>query len=215
MGYQRKLFAKLDHVLWLKLRKWCIRRKGRKSPAQALKNHYHRIGTRKWCFATYKDGKPDKVLNKYADVKIQRHVMVKSGKSYYDGDTVYWASRLSKGYGDIPPSKAKLLKKEKGKCAYCNHLFKAEDLLESHHIKFKARGGKDQYKNLVIMHRHCHDQLNEDEATRLSKCGKFVSESDDSARNKDKSFYQKKISHPLLEKGRKRIIMTTKGLIAG
>jgi len=218
-GVAKKTFTKLDRLLWLKLRKWAIRRKGRKSPAQALQLYFHRIGTRKWCFSTFKDGKPDMVLRKYSDVKIERHVMVKTGKSYYDGDTVYWASRLSKGYGNIAPSKAKLLKKEKGKCAYCGSQFIAEDLIESHHIKFKARGGKDPYKNLVIMHRHCHDQLNEDEATRLSKSGKFVGESEDSDRGRDKSFYEKKkasiISHPLLEKkNRKRIIMTSNGLIA-
>jgi hypothetical protein len=56
-------------------------------------------------------------LHKYADTKIERHVMVKMGKSFYDGDEVYWAKRLSKGYGDISPSKAKLLKKQNGKCA--------------------------------------------------------------------------------------------------
>jgi RNA-directed DNA polymerase len=181
-GVSKKTFAKLDRLLWLKLRKWCIRRKGRKSPAQALQNNYHRIGTRKWCFATFKEGKPDKVLKKYADVKIQRHVMVKSGKSYYDGDTIYWASRLSKGYGDVPPSKAKLLSIQNGKCVYCNLRFMAEDLIESHHVKFKAKGGKDEYKNLVIMHKHCHDQYHSDEAIRLSKSGKFWGESDNSAR---------------------------------
>jgi RNA-directed DNA polymerase len=210
-GVSKKTFAKLDPLIWLKLRKWAIRRKGRKSPAQAIQNHFHTIGTRKWCFANYKEGKPDKILKIYSDVKIERHVMVKSGKSYYDGDTVYWASRLSKGYDDISPSKAKLLRKQKGKCAYCNHLFKVEDLLESHHIKFKAKGGKEQYKNLVIMHGHCHDQYHSDEAIRLSKSGKFVGESEDT----NDSFYKaSKISHPLLEKrGQKRIIMTSNGLI--
>jgi RNA-directed DNA polymerase len=173
-----RTFTKLDHLIWLKLRKWCIRRKGRKSPAQNLQLNFHTIGTRKWCFAKLKDGKPNKVLNKHSDVKIQRHVMVKKGKSYYDGDTVYWASRLSKGYGNISPSKAKLLKRQGGKCAYCNQMFKAEDLMESHHVKFKAKGGKDEYKNLVVMHRHCHDQYHSSVAIRLSKSGKFKGESD-------------------------------------
>jgi RNA-directed DNA polymerase len=104
-----KTFAKMDQLIWLKLRKWCIRRCGRKTAAQNIQANFHEIGTRRWCFATFKDGKPDLILKRYSDVKIKRHVMVKMGKSYYDGDTVYWASRLSKGYGDIPPSKAKLL----------------------------------------------------------------------------------------------------------
>jgi len=83
-----KTFSKMDNLIWLKLRKWCIRRKGKKTTAQGIKLNFHEIGTRKWCFVTLKDGKPDRILNKHSDVKIQRHVMVKSGKSYYDGDTV-------------------------------------------------------------------------------------------------------------------------------
>jgi RNA-directed DNA polymerase len=172
-----KTFTKMDHLIWLKLRKWCIRRCGRKSAAQNIQANFHTIGTRKWCFATLKNGEPDATLRKYSDVKIKRHVMVKKGKSYYDGDTVYWASRLSNGYGNISPSKAKLLKEQGGKCAYCNQLFKAEDLMESHHVKFKAKGGKDEYKNLVVMHRHCHDQYHSSVATKLSKGGKFKGES--------------------------------------
>jgi RNA-directed DNA polymerase len=171
-------FKRMDHLIWQKLRKWCIRRKGRKTPAKSLPLNFHTIGNRKWCFASMKDGKPNMILNRHSDVKIQRHVSVKKGKSYYDGDTVYWASRLSKGYGNISPSKAKLLKRQGGKCAYCNHLFRAEDLMESHHVKFKARGGKDEYKNLVIMHRHCHDQYHSSVSIRLSKGGKFKGESD-------------------------------------
>jgi RNA-directed DNA polymerase len=173
-----EIFSKLDRLIWLKLRKWAIRRCGRKSPAQNIQLNFHTIGTRKWCFANMKDDKPDKILNKHSDVKIQRHVLVKSGKSYDDGDTVYWASRLSKGYGNIAPSKAKILKKQGGKCAYCNHLFKAEDLMESHHVKFKAKGGKDEYKNLVIMHKHCHDQYHSSVVIKLSRGGKFKGESD-------------------------------------
>jgi RNA-directed DNA polymerase len=230
----KETFSKLDHLIWLKLRKWCIRRCGRKSPAQAIQLYYHEIGTRKWCFTSMKDGKPDKILNKYSDVKIQRHVMVKSGKSYFDGDTVYWASRLSKGYENIAPSKARLLKKQGGKCAYCHHLFKAEDLMESHHVKFKAKGGKDEYKNLVVMHRHCHDQYHSEEAIRLSRSGKFAGESKKAiipkrlkatpvktvskiSKTKDanKSLIVPK-GVPLVVKGqeyRKRTLITSKGLI--
>lgn len=170
-------FNKLDFLLWNKLKGWIKRRKGRKSIKQALNLHYHQIGTRKWCFATFKNGKPNLVLNQYSDTKIKRHAMVKSGKSYYDGDTIYWASRLSKGYGDVSPSKAKLLKKQNGVCAFCHSLFKAEDLMESHHAKFRREGGKDEYRNLVLMHGHCHDQYHSQEATRLKLCGKFKGES--------------------------------------
>jgi RNA-directed DNA polymerase len=52
---------------------------------------------------------------------------------------------------------ARLLPKQKGKCAYCGHYFKQDDVMEIDHIKPKSQGGKDQYDNLQLLHRHCHD----------------------------------------------------------
>ena len=85
--------------------------------------------------------------------------MVKTGKSYYDGDETYWAKRLRHGYGNISPSKAKLLKKQDGKCNYCGSQFRASDIMEAHHIIEKKDGGREEYKNLNLIHKHCHDQL--------------------------------------------------------
>lgn len=52
---------------------------------------------------------------------------------------------------------ATLLKKQKGKCTHCGLYFREEDVLEIDHIIPKVQGGKDEYKNLQILHRHCHD----------------------------------------------------------
>jgi RNA-directed DNA polymerase len=173
----KEIFNKLDRVMWLKLRRWVMRRRGRKSLKQALELNFHPIGNKKWCFATFKEGKPDKILRKYSDVRIKRHIQVKSGKSYYDGDTIYWATRLSKGYDKISSSKAKMLSIQDGKCAYCNALFKTEDLMEGHHVRFKSKGGKDEYENLVLMHKHCHDQYHAENLKKEIRRGKFKGES--------------------------------------
>jgi RNA-directed DNA polymerase len=50
-----------------------------------------------------------------------------------------------------------LLKTQKGKCTHCGLFFREEDVLEVDHIIPQAKGGKDEYKNLQILHRHCHD----------------------------------------------------------
>jgi len=63
-----------------------------------------------------------------------------------------------KGYGEITPSKAKLLKKQKGICPYCHNYFKAFDAMEAHHLIHKVEGGSNSYNNLALMHKHCHDQ---------------------------------------------------------
>ena len=36
--------------------------------------------------------------------------------------------------------------------------FREEDVLEIDHITPLSRAGKDEYKNLQILHRHCHDR---------------------------------------------------------
>ena len=53
---------------------------------------------------------------------------------------------------------ATLLKKQKGKCTHCELYFREEDVLEIDHIIPKKLGGKDQYNNLQILHKHCHDR---------------------------------------------------------
>jgi RNA-directed DNA polymerase len=158
IGVSSETFSQLDYLMWEKLWAWSKRRHPTKSRKWIANKYFHTIGKRKWNFATRKEGKIDKVLVKHADTKIQRHVKVQKGKSFYDGDEIYWAKRLSKGYGDITPSKARMLKFQDGKCAYCRAVFKNGDLMESHHQTHKANGGMDKYGNLILMHRHCHDQ---------------------------------------------------------
>jgi RNA-directed DNA polymerase len=58
---------------------------------------------------------------------------------------------------ETPKSVATLLKKQKGKCSHCGLHFKNEDLMETDHIIPHSKSGKDTYKNLQLLHRHCHD----------------------------------------------------------
>lgn len=53
---------------------------------------------------------------------------------------------------------ASLLKKQKGKCPYCGLTFRENDVIEIDQIIPTAAGGKDEYKNLQLLHRHCHDE---------------------------------------------------------
>ncbi|MGB3204657.1 MAG: HNH endonuclease [Crinalium sp.] len=49
-----------------------------------------------------------------------------------------------------------MLKQQKGKCHWCGLSFQNWDVLEVDHTIPKALGGKDEYKNLQLLHRHCH-----------------------------------------------------------
>jgi RNA-directed DNA polymerase len=89
---------------------------------------------------------------------------------------MYWASRLSKGYGDISPSKALILKRQNRKCIYCKETFKNEEVIEIHHIKFKKNGGDSKYSNLSAIHNHCHDQYHAQETISRIESGRLPGE---------------------------------------
>ncbi len=58
----------------------------------------------------------------------------------------------------MPKRKAMLLKKQQGKCLLCGLIFQNEDVLEIDHKIPRSLGGKDEYKNLQMLHRHYHDE---------------------------------------------------------
>ena len=139
----------LRHLLWV----WAKRRHPNKGYRWVADKYFTLEKGKRWHF---KDDKGNTL--KYPKGTNRRYVKVREGKSYYDGDILYWGLRLSKGYGEITPSKAKMLKKQDGFCFYCQNQFKAEDKMESHHLIHKEDGGQDKYGNLALMHKHCHDQ---------------------------------------------------------
>lgn len=66
---------------------------------------------------------------------------------------------------ELPKAKAILLKAQHGKCAYYGLFFSNEDVLELDHICPRASGGRDEYKNSQLLHKHCHDRKTANDAT--------------------------------------------------
>ncbi|MDT9192309.1 MAG: group II intron reverse transcriptase/maturase [Limnospira sp. PMC 1291.21] len=155
-----KTFKKQDYIVWQMLRAWTVSRCG-KANYEKL-NNYFRKGTVKlsngkerhesWLFKT-KDGLH---LWKHNWTPIVRHTIIRPDATPYDGNWTYWATRKGQAI-DTPTRVAKLLKKQKGKCAWCRQYFTPSDLVEVDHIIPRNHGGKDEYKNLQLLHRHCHD----------------------------------------------------------
>ncbi|HEV3399651.1 MAG TPA: HNH endonuclease signature motif containing protein [Actinomycetes bacterium] len=84
--------------------------------------------------------------------------MVRGTASFYDGDLLYWARRLGR-HPELPPSKASLLKRQQGRCAWCGLLFRdLDDLMESDHRLPRSCNGADAPHNRQLLHGHCHDQ---------------------------------------------------------
>ncbi|TGO02317.1 hypothetical protein PN36_26910 [Candidatus Thiomargarita nelsonii] len=163
--HSNEAFSKLDSLLWKRLYQWACRRHPKKGKRWVADKYFGTINGRKWTFAQIigkgKDRKIVKYLKGYSKHKERTgsHARVGYDRSYYDGDTAYWAERLSKGYGNITPSKAKMLKRQDGICPVCKCRFTNTDLPEAHHIHPRHLGGEDTYSNLVLVHLHCHDKI--------------------------------------------------------
>jgi len=163
----KKVFSKIDHLINWKLWKWASKRHRNKGKTwlkgkyfQTLFNYdkkKNKFVSVDWIFATTKDSKINQKLLSHAETKIKRYVKVKGEASPYDGNLIYWSSRMGKN-PLMPKRKAKLLKSQKRKCNWCGLTFRHGDVLEQDHIIPTSKGGKDDYQNLQLLHRHCHDE---------------------------------------------------------
>jgi RNA-directed DNA polymerase len=149
--------SRQDNLTYLKLRRWAKRRCKNKISTGHQK-YWNSYGGSNWVFSTREGANPLR-LHFHRDVACSStdYVKVKGDKSPYDGDLVYWSSRMGR-HPELPNREALLLKQQKGKCTHCELTFRNGDLMEVDHIKPTALGGKDIWKNLQLLHRHCHDQ---------------------------------------------------------
>lgn len=148
-------FARLDNITYLRLRRWAKRQTG--SINRGHQKYWTTIGENHWAFATRRESNPLCLLTHTEfHSSVNDYVKVLGDKSPFDGDLIYWSLRLSK-HPQMPSYKAKLLKQQQGKCTWCSLYFTEGDLLEIDHIKPISCGGKKEWHNLQLLHRHCHD----------------------------------------------------------
>ncbi|AFY82168.1 group II intron reverse transcriptase/maturase [Oscillatoria acuminata] len=154
-------FSQMDYNIWQQLRAWTVSRCGQAN-LEKLRKYFHKVTVKigngkerneKWLFQA-KDGLS---LWKHSYTQITRHTLVKPEASPYDGNWSYWATRRGTSL-EVPMRVAKLLKKHSGRCSRCGQYFAMEDLMEVDHIQPLSMGGKDEYRNLQLLHRHCHDK---------------------------------------------------------
>ncbi|NEO17758.1 MULTISPECIES: group II intron reverse transcriptase/maturase [unclassified Moorena] len=159
----KETYQDIDNLLWNKLQRWGYRRHPRKSKTWVNKKYW---GTRvekpkkpweapkidNWVFMTNEEN----YLPKHAKTKIVRHVKVKDTRSPFDGNLIYWSTRMQK-HPEMTSQKGRLLKRQKGVCTHCGLTFRDGDLMEKHHIIPRSLGGNNSDKNLELLHLHCHD----------------------------------------------------------
>jgi len=154
-----------DFLTYLKLRRWAKYRCG--DTKSGHNKYWISLGGNNWVFATRIGNENSLRLleHKKFSCSSTDYVKVKGDKSPYDGDLVYWSTRLG-AHPEMPHRKAKLLKLQQGKCAWCNLHFQEWNVIEVDHLIPRALGGKDEYMNLQAFHRHCHDEKNRNRSDR-------------------------------------------------
>ena len=146
-----------------RLLRWAYRRHPNKNKYWIVDKYWKTVGNDNWVFGE----KEGATLIKHPQIAIMRHVKVKGSTSPYDGNKTYWATRKGK-HPELSDSIAILLKKQKGKCNWCNLTFQDEDLIEKDHITPKSIGGNIK-DNLQLLHKHCHDKKTKDDLKAIKK----------------------------------------------
>jgi RNA-directed DNA polymerase len=163
-------YSYCDSIMYQQIKRWAERRHPRKSKTWVV-NRYWRSSytnekTRNWVFGIGND-RVNMDLTSHMDTAIKRHIKVKGNKSPYDGDFVYWASRLGKD-PELTTREATLLKKQKGRCNHCGLTFVGREW-EIDHIIPKSKGGTNYSNNLQLLHKHCHDVKTANDGSRQRK----------------------------------------------
>lgn len=144
-----KTFSRLNDMKFWKVWGWACFKHNRRSKKWIREKYFIKDGGNNWGFGT-KNGR-SKLLG-HAEWKITRFIKVKGEKSPYDGDFIYWASRMGK-YMEGLKKAAVLLKRQNGRCEKCHLFFRPGDRYRAHHLN---NDDKDfRWINLILVHKYC------------------------------------------------------------
>lgn len=144
-------FAAMDAQLFWHLLRWAKSRHPNLNTHDSVSRYWRVNQGGGWLFCT----KDQLRLRRHNEIPIRRHIKVRANRSPYDGDWIYWGTRL-RSYPGLAPVRAKLLKQQGGKCSSCGLYFTSEDAIELHHLD--GHHDNNCHHNLALLHRHCHDQ---------------------------------------------------------
>jgi len=92
----KKVFAKIDYIVFSQLKRWAFRRHSRKSKKWVLDKYFKSENNRKWVFKDTLEVKDEKqifTLKKLADIPITRHVKIKMKANPFDSEWVAYFER--------------------------------------------------------------------------------------------------------------------------
>jgi RNA-directed DNA polymerase len=156
--------SKQDYLLYLKLRKWAQRKKGTTGMSTS---YWKGSKTKKWSFGTLGNSQLLEHTNYSKSLGTKDgYIKVKGEGSPFDENQLYWTKRLTTN-PLFSTRICTLLKSQKGKCNRCHLPFMDSDVMEVNHMISLHQSEKDQYENLQLFHRHCHDTKTHEDQMKL------------------------------------------------
>lgn len=157
----QKAFSAINYHLWKAL--WSMIRKKHKSRSKSwlYNKYFEKVKQNKWIFVGRK-GKEKLHLFQIPYVSIKRHLLCKDLNAYDPEAIEYFFKRnvnLSKEALFSGNTKNALAKLQKGYCPVCDASLFNDEELEIHHIKPRREGVDHSLKNLKLLHKLCHKQI--------------------------------------------------------
>ena len=155
----KQIFSKMDHYIWSKTKRFLRRLHPNKSWEWRIKQYFqpdiHGQSKDNWLLT---DPNRQYQLIRMRWTPIVRHTMIKYKNSPFDSKLVnYFQKRDIKYFEkDNILSRQKMAKKQRHKCPICQTSLLTEEELEIHHRSPRYHGGKDEYKNLWLVHNSYH-----------------------------------------------------------
>lgn len=157
-GVSAKVFGKLDNWMFKRQVRWTQRTHPAKSAKWRSRKYFgqfKKTSANKWRF-----GSEGCAMNRFSDLKIERHIPVKGTYSPDDRQLrAYWDMRKSKFIKSLPKFKRMLAAKQKGVCPHCFDSLANGEELHEHRVIPGKDGGTYEFKNLRLVHLFCHQQI--------------------------------------------------------
>jgi RNA-directed DNA polymerase len=155
-----KTFHDLDHWMFRREQRYTRRQHPRKSWAWRKARYWGKLNVKRrdtWVFGNKQTGR---YLQKFGWTGSKRHILVRGTSSPDDPDLrEYWRQRSKAGAALLRPSDRKIALTQDMQCPVCKEsLFNGEEV-HKHHRQPRMQGGTDAYRNLVLVHLYCHQQL--------------------------------------------------------
>ncbi len=166
-------FSKLDNWMYQTLHNWAVHRHAKKSP--------HWIMGKYWLIDQGGAGvsRPEAERHSGKSAATRKPRLNGTLKCRTTGVPTMAIGSIGRGrpcgtrMGTHPETNKRvsfLLKRQKGKCPHCKLFFKVGDMMEVDHTTPRSQGGKDEYQNLQLLHRHCHDTKTAQEMSDIVRC---------------------------------------------